>query len=174
MATRFVRSSIAGILLMTVCAASWADDMRVARVVVEGPEFKVYEYHQNLKAIVSAMFAEDELGVVGIDCRIGPDLAKSCDELSGRATNQGNVQAIYITSRELEHLTALVRSWARLQDHEFAPVELAFDMKNIPQFDCTNPIQAKQPCTNAPQCPFTTPRRCDKAAGWPCTSCGIP
>jgi len=71
-------------------------------------------------------------------------------------------------------LTAFVLSWAKLQDRQFASVSITFDMKQIPGGDCLNPLQAKQPCVNAPQCAATTPRRCDKYEGQPCSSCGLP
>ena len=150
-----------------------ADGINVAHVVVEGPENRVYEFHQNLKALVSAMQVEGDLGVAGVDCSNPPPGSKSCDELKIRPQEEdATVKVEYVIYRE--HLSAFGLAWDKLQDRAFASVSMKFDMDVGGTPDCLVPTFAKQPCTNAPACPNTTPRRCDKASGPPCTSCGIP
>lgn len=148
-------------------------DVNAAHVVVEGPENRVHEFHQGVKSILSAILVEGIEGAAGISCN-APGRS-SCDDFKHTADDDGAAVAIYIIHRELEHLTAFLLSWRKLQDRQLADVSVKFDMKDLGSEDnCTLATVAKQPCKNAPQCAFTVPIRCDKVIGAPCTSCGRP
>lgn len=148
------------------------NDMQAARVIVEGPMKRVYEFHQNLENILAAVLVDGDLGNAGVDCNVGTGgEIKSCDTLSGAGEGrQPPVTVTYYIYRDQERLTAFVLAWGKLQDRARTQVSLNFDI-NVPEPDCS---QALQPCVAATQCPNTVPRRCDKNKGAPCTSCGLP
>jgi len=155
---------------------SIAADLEAAHVVVEGPAQGVFEFHKNLKEIMAAMVVEEDLGTAAVACNIQTGEGfKTCDELANRRNQGGTVKTVYIIFRDQTRLTAFVAAWSKLQAQSPAnDVALKFDMKDIVQADCLVPSFANQPCVNAPFCPNTTPKRCDKASGPPCTSCGVP
>lgn len=174
MIIKFATASAAclGLAAFSAPPVAQGDDMLAAQVVVEGPDNRVYEFHQNLKGILSAFLVDGNLGNAGVDCNvtIGEDI-KSCDALSGGGEGRRpRATATYYIFRDHERLTAFVLSWKKLQDRENTNVSLKLDM-GVPPPDCG---AALQPCVGATQCPNTVPRRCDKVKGAPCTSCGMP
>lgn len=173
MSSKLLAVLAAGLGLAALSSTLHADDMHVAHVVVEGPMDRVYEFHQNLKALIAATQVTGDLATAGVDCNYSGADSQSCDELKDtRDANAPVVSLEYIIYRE--HLSAFVLAWDKLEDRAHADVSMKFDMRDIGTADCLSPATAKQPCTNAVMCPAQTPRRCDKAAGPPCTSCGVP
>ena len=155
--------------LTVFAAAPSAEDAQAARVVVEGPENRVYEYHQNLKAIMSAYLVDGDLATAGVACSLAREQT-DCGTLD--KDRRDAITARYIIYRDSERLTAFALSWGKLQSRAFANVSVTFDVKDMPTSpDCST---APQPCVSAPFCPATNPRRCDKVKGAPCTSCIAP
>jgi hypothetical protein len=114
----------------------------------------VYEFHQNLKEIISAYLVDGDLATAGVACSLARERT-DCGTLDKERDE--DVTANYIIYRDSERLTAFVLSWGKLQNRAFADVSVKFDLKGIPGAgDCST---APQPCVSAPFCPATNPTR---------------
>ncbi len=163
------------LMLGGMASPAFTEEMRGAHVVVSGPAKRVLEFQNNLKAIVSAYLVDGNLGNAGVACSfVADNIEKDCDNLSNEQPERSNLTLEYVIYRDQERLTAFVAAWAKMQDQDLSSVTMSFDMIGVTAGDCLNPEVAKQPCTNATWCPNTFPKRCDKAAGPPCSSCGVP
>ena len=162
--------------------AQSADDLQAARIIVDGKGplggSLVYKFHGFLKENVAAEFGYDFGNEpTPVSCIFVKNAVKDCDQL---APSDGNnaLKLEYLTFRDKRHMSLFLLAWDKLVDMQAAkdeatPVTLTIDSM-VPAGDCLDPTTAKQPCVNAPQCPYTTPRRCDKYSGAPCSSCGVP
>ena len=113
MSIKLLAALAAGLGLAALSPRSHADDMHVAHVVVEGPMDRVYEFHQNLKALIAATQVQGDLATAGVDCNYSVAESQSCDEL--KDNHEANVPVVsveYIIYRE--HLPAFAQpgtSW---------------------------------------------------------------
>lgn len=135
-----------------------------ARILVEGPENRVFEFHQNLKTAISAYLVDGNFGTAGVACSFASG-QKECDTLD--RNKEGLVTAEYFTFSGHEYLTAFLVSWQKLQARKADLISIKFGLPEIGP-DCSG---ATQPCVSALQCVAQNPRRCDKVQGPPCTSC---
>ena len=160
---RAVMSSVSlGLAILTTTAS--AQVMGTARIEVEGPENRVYEFHQNLKTAVAAYLVNSDFGTAGVACSFA-NRTKECGTLD--QNDEDVVTAEYFTFSGHEYMTAFLVSWQKLQARDASIVSIKFGMSEESQ-DCST---ATQPCVAAWQCVAQNPRRCDKAQGPPCTSC---
>jgi hypothetical protein len=162
--------------------AQAVDDLQVAHIIVDGKGplggSLVYKFHGFLKENVAAEFGYDFGNEpTPVSCFYVRNSIRTCDQLEPSDANNA-LKLDYLTFRDKRHMSLFLLAWDKLVDMQIAkeedtPVTLTIDATG-PVGDCLDPDQAKQPCTNAPQCPYTTPRRCDKYSGAPCSSCGVP
>ena len=150
--------------LAILSSASSAQDSGTARILVEGTENRVYEFHQNLKATMGAYLVDSDFGTAGVACSFDSG-RKNCDTLD--KDKEGPVTAEYLTFSEHEYLTAFMVSWRKLQEQKPSLISVKVELDKTGH-DCG---AATQPCVGAVQCVATNPRRCDKVKGPPCTSC---
>lgn len=152
-----------GLAILT--SASSAQDAGAARILVEGPESRVHEFHQNLKATMAAYLVDSDFGTAGVACSFDSG-RKNCDTLDN--DKDGPVTAEYLTFSEHEYLTAFLVSWRKLQEREpSSSISISFGLDSTAH-DCST---ATQPCVSASMCLAQNPRRCDEVKGPPCTSC---
>lgn len=150
--------------LTIVTSASSAQDSGTARILVEGPENRVYEFHQNLKTAISAYLVDSNFGTAGVACSFASG-TKECETLD--IEKERPIIAEYYTFSEPDYLTAFLVSWRKLQTSQPSMITIQFGLpEDAP--DCST---APQPCVSAYQCVAQNPRRCDEVKGPPCTSC---
>lgn len=175
MMNKWIAALSCGLPVAAMSALAFAEEMQGAHIVVSGPAKRVYEFHSNLKALVSALLVDGNLANAGVACSyVVLNADKDCDTLAAEQADRTNLTLDYLIYRDLPRLTAFVAAWAKVQDQKFSTVTMKFDMEDIVAGDCTDPTFAIQPCTNATWCSNTFPKRCDKVSGAPCTSCGKP
>jgi hypothetical protein len=153
-------------------------DLQSAHVVVSGEERLVYAFHKLLKEGVASEFDID-FGAEStpVSCTFIRNAVRDCSELA-ETEGTDTLRLEYMTFRDRRHITLFLDAWTRLVDMRSAHDEptnltVTFDAR-MPAGDCNDADFAKQPCVNAPQCPYTKPRRCDRVSGAPCSSCGVP
>jgi hypothetical protein len=171
-----------GCLTVLSMPARSQDDLQAVHIIVEGKGpvggNLAFKFHQFVRESVGSEFGYDYGEVATpITCEFVKNNVRSCDELLA-ADGHNGLKLEYLTFRDTRHMSLFLQAWDRVIDTQSAhnnptPISMTFDAK-VPPGDCTNPGDAKQPCVNAPQCPYTTPRRCDKYLGAPCSSCGNP
>ena len=164
----------------TAVLAEDDDDMRAAKIIVEGQEPSVYKFHVLLKEKVAAEIGSDFGGeTTPVSCIYAKGTIHDCNQLTVPNDNSTNTLKLeYLTFRDDRHMSLFLKAWAKLVDIQFAhdkiiPITVTYQLAESGG-DCTDPDFAKQPCVNASQCPYTTPRRCDRYSGAPCSSCGVP
>lgn len=174
-------TSLVFLCLTAPPTTTWAeDDMQAVKVIVEGAEPPVYKFHVLLKEKVSAEFGSDFGGeTTPVSCLYFKGTPIDCKDLP--VPNENSTRPLkleYLTFRDNRHMSLFLQAWARLVDIQYAhdkiiPIKVTFEVSESGG-DCTDAGSAKQPCVNAAQCPYTTPRRCDRYLGPPCSSCGTP